>query len=193
VLENEGDLTWASGALSLDSAAMIANDGTLHANAESSAGMTGDGSVLVYNRGLLTKDVGQGTTIIDVPVDNPGTIERIGGTLTVQGAQCQLHSNTGDEEDPGSTEDPPQPTASPPDFNDPSQAPGEDWEWRGKQPPGGDKGAWFDPDSGESWHPDLGHPDPIGPHWDYNRRGESGSGWRWGPEGTFTPKKSACA
>jgi hypothetical protein len=186
-------LAWASGAVSLVSGALVINDGTLRTNAESGAGISGDGSVMLYNAGLLTKDAGQGATVINVPVDNPGTIDRITGTLSVQGASCQLHSNTGDEADAGSSEEPPEPIATPPDFNDPSQAPGENWEWRGQQPPGGDKGAWFNGESGESWHPDLGHPDPIGPHWDYNRRGESGSGWRWGPDGTFTPKKSACA
>ena len=50
---------------------------------------------------------------------------------------------------------------------DPTQSPGEGWEWRGQQPVGGDKGAWYNPNTGESLHPDLDHPPPIGPHWDY--------------------------
>lgn len=50
---------------------------------------------------------------------------------------------------------------------DPTQSPGEGWEWRGQQPVGGDKGAWYNPNTGESLHPDLDHPLPIGPHWDY--------------------------
>ena len=33
-------------------------------------------------------------------------------------------------------------------------------------PIGGDKGAWVNPNTGDSLHPDLNHPMPIGPHWD---------------------------
>jgi RHS repeat-associated protein len=50
---------------------------------------------------------------------------------------------------------------------DPSQPPGEGWEWRGNGSPGSDKGAWYNPKTGETLHPDLNHPDPIGPHWDW--------------------------
>lgn len=49
----------------------------------------------------------------------------------------------------------------------PTVAPGEGYEWRGKKPIGGDKGAWVNPSTGEQWHPDLNHPNPKGPHWDY--------------------------
>jgi RHS repeat-associated protein len=67
--------------------------------------------------------------------------------------------------------------------DDPSTAPGPDWEWRG-----GDKGQWFNPKTGESLRPDLDHLDPIGPHWDYKKRGES-KGWRIFPDGRVEPKK----
>jgi hypothetical protein len=60
--------------------------------------------------------------------------------------------------------------------NDPTVPPGEGFEWRGKSPEGGDKGAWYNPDTGESWHPDLEHSEPIGPHWDYTD--ENGNKWR---------------
>ena len=69
---------------------------------------------------------------------------------------------------------------------DPTKAPGKDWEWRGKPPVGGPKGGWYNPDTGESLHPDLAHPDPIPPHWDYID--PSGNGWRLFPDGTATPK-----
>jgi RHS repeat-associated protein len=58
----------------------------------------------------------------------------------------------------------------PPDVTypgDPSDPPGEDYEWRGKQPVGGDKGSWVNGSTGEQWHPDLNHLPPKGPHWDY--------------------------
>lgn len=51
--------------------------------------------------------------------------------------------------------------------NDPGQSPGDDYEWRGKEPVGGDKGAWINKNTGEQWHPDLNHQPPKGPHWDY--------------------------
>lgn len=69
---------------------------------------------------------------------------------------------------------------------DPTRAPGKDWEWRGNPPVGGPKGGWYNPDTGESLHPDLNHPDPIGPHWDY--KDPAGNGWRLFPDGTAGPK-----
>lgn len=70
---------------------------------------------------------------------------------------------------------------------DPTKPPREGMEWRGKQPVGGDKGAWTDPVTGESLHPDLGHGPPVGPHWDYND-GKGGQ-WRVDPAtGIMTPK-----
>ena len=49
----------------------------------------------------------------------------------------------------------------------PGSWPGDDFEWRGQLPIGGDKGAWVNPNTGDSLHPDLNHPMPIGPHWDW--------------------------
>ena len=61
--------------------------------------------------------------------------------------------------------------SDPPDVtysgNDPTKSPGEGYEWRGKQPVGGNKGAWVNKSTGEQWHPDLNHQPPKGPHWDY--------------------------
>ena len=53
--------------------------------------------------------------------------------------------------------------------NDPTKAPGDDYEWRGNpnEPIGGSKGAWVSNSTGEQWHPDLNHGFPKGPHWDY--------------------------
>ncbi len=69
-----------------------------------------------------------------------------------------------------------------PNFDDPSQPPGEGWEWRG--PP--DKGSWFNPATRESLHPDLSHPEPIGPHYDW--RDPLGTFWRIFRDGTVLPK-----
>lgn len=79
-----------------------------------------------------------------------------------------------------STVKPPQPPA------DPTQPPGEGWQWRGKGSIGGEKGGWYNPESGESLHPDLNHPEPIGPHWDY--RAPDRTFWRIFPDGTIRPK-----
>ena len=51
--------------------------------------------------------------------------------------------------------------------DDPTVPPEENYEWRGKLPKGGDKGAWVNKVTGEQWHPDLNHKLPKGPHWDY--------------------------
>ncbi len=72
---------------------------------------------------------------------------------------------------------------SPP--KDPAQSPGEGWEWRGKGAIGSGAGSWFNPETGESLHPDLNHLEPIGPHSDYkNDQGE----WRIYPDGHAEPK-----
>lgn len=69
---------------------------------------------------------------------------------------------------------------------DPAKAPGEDWVWKGRPPEGGAEGAWHNPATGESLHPDLAHPQPIGPHWDYIDG--AGDKWRIGPGGDVTRK-----
>lgn len=51
--------------------------------------------------------------------------------------------------------------------DDPTIPPGDDFECVGKLPVGGDKGAWYNPVTGDSLHPDFNHPAPIGPHWDW--------------------------
>ena len=70
---------------------------------------------------------------------------------------------------------------------DPSKKPGKDYEWRGKGDPASGKGAWVNPKTKETMHPDLNHGDPYGPHWDYNYPG-GGNGFRVYPDGTMTPK-----
>lgn len=76
-----------------------------------------------------------------------------------------------------------------PDFPgwDPSKSPGKGYEWRGRGEPGSKTGNWFNPETGEWMHSDLDHPDPIKPHWDYGKRGESGS-YRIFPDGSYEVK-----
>jgi len=45
--------------------------------------------------------------------------------------------------------------------------PGEGWKWKGPDDPGGPRGAWYNPKERWSLHPDLEHPEPVGPHWDW--------------------------
>ena len=51
--------------------------------------------------------------------------------------------------------------------DDPTIAPGDGFEWRGNGSVGSDEGAWFNPITGDSLHPDLHHPVGIDPHWDW--------------------------
>ena len=51
--------------------------------------------------------------------------------------------------------------------DDPTLSPGDGFEWRGKKPIGGDKGAWYNSFTRDSLHPDLNHPAGIEPHWDW--------------------------
>lgn len=61
----------------------------------------------------------------------------------------------------------PLPDDFPPLPKEGSQCPGEGWEWRGRDAPGGPRGAWYNADKDWSLHPDLDHPEPIPPHWDW--------------------------
>ena len=73
----------------------------------------------------------------------------------------------------------------PPVPDNPADPPGEGWEWRGNGAPGSDQGSWYNPGTGESLHPDLNHPDPVGPHWDWID--SEGNQWRI-PPGGGTPQ-----
>ena len=69
--------------------------------------------------------------------------------------------------------------------DDPAEAP-DGTSWRGSGPQGSKDGNYYNQETGESWHPDLDHPDPIGPHWDYRDR--AGAWWRIGKGNIITPK-----
>ena len=73
-----------------------------------------------------------------------------------------------------------------PDFGNPSQPLGPEWVWRGSGEVGSSQGNWYNAETGESIHPDLNHPDPVGPHFDWKT---SGKDWyRIYPDGTIEPK-----
>jgi hypothetical protein len=79
------------------------------------------------------------------------------------------------------------PTSGSPNFEDGSISPGEGWEWRGPGAPGTpNRGAWYNPATKETLHPDLAHGDPIGPHYDY--RAPDGTFYRIYPDGRVEPK-----
>lgn len=88
-----------------------------------------------------------------------------GGILL--GAGIYMAWNWANENDNNKGNSCPLPPQVPYPGNDPTQAPGEGWQRKGKPPVGGNKGAWNNPGTNESLHPDLNHPAPIGPHWDY--------------------------
>ena len=71
--------------------------------------------------------------------------------------------------------------------DDPSVAP-EGTEWRGTGEPGNGRGSYYNPNTGESYHPDLNHPEGKEPHWDYNIRGKKYKGWRIYPDGSIELK-----
>jgi RHS repeat-associated protein len=87
---------------------------------------------------------------------------------------------------PNPVETPLGPTSGIPNFEEGSVSPGKGWEWRGRGAPGTSKGAWYNPATTESLHPDLAHGDPIGPHYDY--RAPNGTFYRIYPGGRVEPK-----
>lgn len=76
--------------------------------------------------------------------------------------------------------DPSSPNVSFPGW-DPTQCPGEGYEWRGTGAVGSNEGSWYRESDRTYWWPDLEHPEPIGAHWDY--RDSSGNMWRFYPSG----------
>ena len=68
----------------------------------------------------------------------------------------------------------------------PPAYPAPGFEWRGSGDPSSGKGNWFNPTTGEMFHPDLNHPAPIGPHWDYTDA--NGIEYRIMPDGSKIPK-----
>jgi RHS repeat-associated protein len=72
---------------------------------------------------------------------------------------------------------------------DPTVPPGEGWVWRGPpgSVPGAGQGAWYNPGTKETLHPDLDHPAPIGPHWDW--RAPDGTFHRLYPDGRVEPSR----
>ena len=71
---------------------------------------------------------------------------------------------------------------------DPTKPPGPGWVWRGKpgSKPGDKNGNYYNPNTGESCRPDLDHPEPVGPHWDY--KDPNGDWYRLFPDGRMVPK-----
>ena len=61
------------------------------------------------------------------------------------------------------------------------------FEWRGKENPPSEMGSYYNPTTGQSLHPDLFHPEPIGMHWDYLPY-KGHRGYRIFPNGTFELK-----
>ncbi len=73
--------------------------------------------------------------------------------------------------------------------NDPTRCPGKGFEWKGNGEPGSRQGKWVKGPKGsqEGLYPDLDHPKPIGPHWDYEGP-DFPKGARLYPDGTWSPK-----
>ena len=71
--------------------------------------------------------------------------------------------------------------------NDPTKAPpGTEWRGQPGSTPGHREGSYYNPNTGEGFHPDLSHPDPIGPHRDYVAP-DGEQYWNL-PDGSVVPK-----
>ncbi|MCF7806183.1 MAG: hypothetical protein K9M07_03295 [Simkaniaceae bacterium] len=73
--------------------------------------------------------------------------------------------------------------------NDPTKQPAKDFQWKGKGNPGSKEGSWVKGEGStkEILYPDLEHPGPIGPHWDYTGP-DFRDGTRLYPDGTWEYK-----
>jgi hypothetical protein len=70
--------------------------------------------------------------------------------------------------------------------NDPYKVPAKGYEWRGRGAQGSNQGNWYNPETNEWLRPDLNHPEPISPHWDYGA--PDGKTYRIYPNGTYELK-----
>jgi len=68
-----------------------------------------------------------------------------------------------------------------------SPFPGFD-DWRGKGDPASGRGSWQNSTTGQTLHPDLNHPPPETPHWDYDGDPHFPRGAKLYPDGTWVPK-----
>ena len=71
---------------------------------------------------------------------------------------------------------------------DPTKCPGEGFEWKGQDPPGGKRGSWYNKSKGISLHPDIDHLPPKQSHWDYTGP-HFPKGARLNIDGTWEPKQ----
>lgn len=96
-----------------------------------------------------------------------------------------ITGNDSSDEGPAPGQCPLEPPAASPNFDNPAQPPGPGFEWRGNGEPGSSEGSWYNPDTDEAFHPDLEHPEPYGPHYDW----ETPDGdYRVYPDGSVEPK-----
>src|SRR5581483_3084893 len=141
--------------------------------------------------GLLTEGVGTvagGVTILGgLVVAGNGVVNVVKGStglilLSSNNSKSQsTSSSTGTGQGGTSAQKPAWPG------NNPKQAPpGTQWHGASGSTPGSRQGNYYNPSTGESFHPDLDHPDPIGPHWDY--RASDGTWYRITHNGNVIPK-----
>jgi RHS repeat-associated protein len=106
-----------------------------------------------------------------------GVVTAVAGNEGGDEGEAELHEHEVAQENCGEIS---------PNFDNPSESPGEGWEWKGNGPEGSSEGSWVNPDSGEKLYPDLDHPGPIGPHYDFTA--PDGSQYRIYPDGRIEPK-----
>lgn len=105
-----------------------------------------------------------------------GTGILILGIYSLTVADCVTTPQISLEEEKEATEPEPPDVTYPGD--DPAKAPGEDYEWKGQEPVGGDKGSWVNGKTGEQLHPDLNHKPGVDPHYDYTDGTKPRIWWR---------------
>jgi RHS repeat-associated protein len=100
-----------------------------------------------------------------------GVVTAVAGNEGGDEGEAELHAKEAERENCGN----------------PAEPPGPGWKWHGNSdaPEGSDEGAWVNPETGETLHPDLGHGEPIGPHYDYTA--PDGSQYRIYPDGRIEP------
>ncbi|MDX3187347.1 DUF6531 domain-containing protein [Streptomyces sp. MN03-5084-2B] len=139
--------------------------------------------------GVAAAVVGGGVILDGGAILGAGIWGATAGVGLAGGLYAASNSSNSSGSSSGSGNSAPWPKSGRPNFHDATESPGPGWVWRGdpKYPVGSDRGAWYNPETTETLHPDMEHGGDIGPHWDYIPK-KGGPQCRLFPDGTSSWK-----
>ena len=93
-VDNNGTATWTGGGFVFSGGGTFNNNGTFDAQNDQAMGANSGGSPVFNNAGTFRKSAGAGTTDVQIPFANPGTIDVRTGTLNLNGELTNYSAGT---------------------------------------------------------------------------------------------------